>query len=121
MRRVYSSRQMERFEVTGEWPGDPLASPMQSYRLRATLAGYRRAHGGQLPDIEGCRLRMSSIHGAKGREADHVVLLNGMTGKTAVGYELDKDSERRVFYVGVTRARKRLTIVTAENAAEILL
>lgn len=121
LRRIYSDRQYKAFEVTGEWPFDPLMSSQQSYRLRAALNEYRRKNDGILPDVRDCKLHLSSIHGAKGREADHVVLINGMTGKTATGYELDKDAERRVFYVGVTRARKRLTIVTAENAAEILL
>lgn len=121
LRRIYNDRQYKTFEITGEWPFDPLLSQSQSYRLRAALADFRRKNGGMLPDVHKCKLHLSSIHGAKGREADHVVLVNGMTGKTATNYELDKDAERRVFYVGVTRARKHLTIVTGENATEILL
>lgn len=119
--RVYNAKDLQRFEMTDEWPGDPLRSNTQSWRLKSTLSAYRRYGGGKLPTPESCNIHLSSIHGAKGREADHVILLNGMSGKTAMGYEVDKDAERRVFYVGVTRARKRLTIVTVENAVEILL
>jgi DNA helicase-2/ATP-dependent DNA helicase PcrA len=121
LRRIYSDKEYRDFEITGEWPFDPLRSGAQSWRLRSALADFRRRAGGQLPDPDGIRIHLSSIHGAKGREADHVVLVNGMSGKTATGYENDKDSERRVFYVGVTRARERLSIVTGENALEILL
>ncbi len=61
-------------------------------------------------------VRISSIHGAKGREADRVVLHLGMTERTVAGMELDPDSEHRVFYVGATRARHRLDILDGENA-----
>lgn len=121
LRRVYDDRQYRAFEATGEWPSDPLKSPLQSYRLRNSLAEFRRANNDQLPDPDGCRIHLSSIHGAKGREADHVVLINGMSGKTVTSYETDKDTERRVFYVGATRARSRLSIVLGENALDILL
>lgn len=63
------------------------------------------------------RIHLSSIHGAKGREADRVILFNGMGQKSAERfYGGDTDSEARVFYVGVTRAKKRLDIVMAENS-----
>ena len=60
---------------------------------------------------EAPRVRIETIHGAKGREADNVLLLTELTGRVARGYELDPDSEHRVFYVGVTRARERLCVV----------
>jgi superfamily I DNA/RNA helicase len=57
------------------------------------------------------RVRIETIHGAKGLEADHVCLLTSTTGRIQRGFELDPDSEHRVFYVGVTRARESLWIV----------
>jgi DNA helicase-2/ATP-dependent DNA helicase PcrA len=60
-------------------------------------------------------IRLSSIHGSKGREADRVVLHTGMTERTAAGFDKDPDAERRVFYVGVTRARHRLDILEGMN------
>lgn len=59
-------------------------------------------------------IHLSSIHGSKGREADHVILVNGVTEKTDTNMalsQLNYDAEMRTFYVGVTRARHRLTLV----------
>lgn len=65
-------------------------------------------------------IRLSTIHGSKGREADRVILINGMSDKTLAGFEADPDSEIRTFYVGVTRARQMLHIVDAQNPLTIL-
>jgi superfamily I DNA/RNA helicase len=51
---------------------------------------------------------LMSIHQSKGREADTVILDLEMATKTYDGYLKDPDSEHRVFYVGVTRAKQRL-------------
>jgi superfamily I DNA/RNA helicase len=56
---------------------------------------------------------VSTIHGVKGGEADHVVLLTGLSARASLGMQRDADPEHRVFYVGATRARKSLTIVAA--------
>lgn len=61
-------------------------------------------------------IRLSSIHGSKGREADRVVLHTGMTDRTALGFEKDPEAEHRVWYVGATRARHRLDILDGNNA-----
>ena len=55
------------------------------------------------------RIRVSTIHRAKGGEADHVALLMDST-KACVESE-DQDAEKRVWYVGITRAKKELHIV----------
>lgn len=52
------------------------------------------------------RIKLSTIHGVKGQEADHVVVLPDMSPKTWSHFHRDPDSEHRVFYVGITRARK---------------
>jgi DNA helicase-2/ATP-dependent DNA helicase PcrA len=57
-----------------------------------------------------CLVRISTIHSAKGDEADNVVLMPDMTPRTYEGYQEDPDNEHRVFYVGVTRAKERLFI-----------
>lgn len=60
-------------------------------------------------------VRISTIHGAKGREAENVVLLNSIGKRSADAAAIDPDAELRVFYVGVTRAKKTLTVVNGEN------
>lgn len=62
------------------------------------------------------RIRLSTIHGAKGGEADNVLLLSDMSRQTEESYEQDPDSETRVFYVAVTRAKDRLAIVAPQSA-----
>ena len=55
------------------------------------------------------RIRVSTIHRAKGGEADNVAILMDST-KACVESE-DQDAERRVWYVGMTRAKKELHII----------
>jgi len=45
-------------------------------------------------------------------EADRVILLNAMSERTLASYHKDSDSEIRTFYVGVTRAKEQLDIIT---------
>lgn len=61
--------------------------------------------------FEKCRITISTIHGAKGKEADNVVLCPDMTQRTFDGYFARPEPEHRVWYVGVTRARKNLFIL----------
>lgn len=51
---------------------------------------------------------LSTIHGVKGREADNVVILPDMTPATFENLQNNPDSEHRVWYVAVTRARHRV-------------
>jgi DNA helicase-2/ATP-dependent DNA helicase PcrA len=57
-------------------------------------------------------VELSTIHHAKGREADHVVVCPDMSRRP---YEAltgsSSDDEHRVWYVAVTRARERLTLL----------
>ena len=57
------------------------------------------------------RVRLSTIHAAKGGEAEHVVLFREMARRTYDEMEQNEDDERRVWYVAVTRAREKLTVV----------
>jgi DNA helicase-2/ATP-dependent DNA helicase PcrA len=62
------------------------------------------------------RVRVSTIHSAKGGEADHVVLMTDMALRTHDEMARNPDDERRVWYVGVTRARDRLTLVDPDRS-----
>jgi DNA helicase-2/ATP-dependent DNA helicase PcrA len=61
------------------------------------------------------RVRISTIHSAKGAEAEHVILMKEMARKTFQEMEKFPDQENRVFYVGVTRAKQRLSIIDSPN------
>jgi superfamily I DNA/RNA helicase len=62
------------------------------------------------------RIRVETIHGAKGAEAENVLLTTDMTYRTNRGYELDPDSEMRVLYVALTRASRRLVLLAPQTA-----
>lgn len=57
-------------------------------------------------------VRIDTIHGVKGDEADIVVLLSDISRLTWKELEENPTSEHRVFYVGCTRARETLYIVS---------
>lgn len=76
-------------------------------------------------------LSFKTIHGSKGLEADHVVILNMDSGTIGFPSEIADDpllslvspeaepfehaEERRVMYVALTRARKTVTILASET------
>jgi len=64
------------------------------------------------------RVRLSTIHGSKGGEATHVVLFREMARRTYREMELSPEDEARVWYVGVTRTRERLTLVDSTTRQE---
>ena len=61
------------------------------------------------------RINLSTIHGAKGGEADNVMLLTDLSRKAQEAMEVNADDETRVFYVGATRARDTLHIVQPQR------
>lgn len=61
------------------------------------------------------RIRISTIHAAKGGEADHVLLMSDMSQRTWEDWQRYPDDEHRVFYVGATRARDTLRVVTPRD------
>jgi DNA helicase-2/ATP-dependent DNA helicase PcrA len=56
-------------------------------------------------------VRVSTIHGAKGAQADHVILLTDMAWRTFDEAKRFYEDEARTWYVAATRAKKKLTIV----------
>ncbi len=60
-------------------------------------------------------IKLSTIHGAKGGEADNVLLLTDLSTKFAKEYEKNPDDVNRLLYVGITRARQSLHIVLPKN------
>lgn len=57
------------------------------------------------------RIRLSTIHGAKGGEADHVAVYTEVSMRSYETMQRDPDSETRVFYVAATRAKKSLHFI----------
>ena len=64
-------------------------------------------------------IRLSTIHAAKGHEANHVVLLTDQTARVVETSEKNPDDEVRVFYVGMTRTKNELDIVEGYNGYKL--
>ncbi|WP_254279774.1 UvrD-helicase domain-containing protein [Haloarcula marina] len=102
-----------------------------NFQERTVDAYFKGDYRGMDPD----RVRLGTIHSAKGREADHVFVATDLTEKVVEqmaatvdqqGIEVPgvdeftkhtspvptlTDNERRVFYVGMSRARERLVLM----------
>jgi len=64
---------------------------------------------------EGPRITLSTIHGAKGGEAQNVVLLTDLSENTMKAYEKNADDENRLFYVGATRTKEHLHVISPKQ------
>lgn len=103
---------------------------VSNYQERSVDAYFHGDYQGMDPS----QVRLGTIHSAKGREADHVFIATDLTEKVveqmaasipdpknvAGADEFSKrsdpvptltDNERRVFYVGMSRARERLVLM----------
>lgn len=112
-------RALNREMIPYEAPG--LGSPWTSKVAQALRQGktpeipiqwrefYRQADLSRPIEIS-----LSTIHQAKGREADNVILDLQMSTKVLNNIYKDRDAELRVMYVGLTRAAHKL-ILCGEN------
>jgi len=61
------------------------------------------------------RIKISTIHGAKGGEAENVVIQTDVAQRTHREMQTQPDDEHRVWYVAVTRAKEKLIIITPQT------
>lgn len=84
------------------------------YANQEEAAFIRRLLGRKQP-IGEPNITLSTIHAAKGSESSHVVLALDFSYKTYKTWVTFMNSELRTYYVGVTRAKDRLTLKLKEN------
>ncbi|RYJ12793.1 ATP-dependent helicase [Halogeometricum borinquense] len=116
------------FVPDGAAAGD-MVRKVTSFQRKSVEAYFAGEYQGMDPN----RVRVGTIHSAKGREADHVFVSTDLTEKVVeqMAASVDDeevsgveefttstdpvpiltDNERRVFYVGMSRARERLVIL----------
>ena len=90
---------------------DTLRSGEEADIRRASGAGYQSG-----------AVRLMTLHGAKGLEFP-VVFLCGLTEKVlplVSSRETDEEEERRLFYVGITRATEELVLTTRGDPSPFL-
>ena len=92
-----------------DWPGAVLQRGVTP-EVRAYLADIWRLNDNWMPDP---RIICTTIHAAKGREADTVYICHDMTTATYQAYckRDTAETEHRLAYVAVTRARKKCILV----------
>jgi DNA helicase II / ATP-dependent DNA helicase PcrA len=79
----------------------------------------RRSETGESPSVGA--LTLSTVHSAKGQEWPVVFVLGLSEGQFPISYATTPEAveeERRLFYVAVTRARRRLYLSYAEKSRE---
>jgi DNA helicase-2/ATP-dependent DNA helicase PcrA len=108
-------KELQRYAVPAEWPTtkiwhDALLGIPHERRMYY-LAARRRGEKLMAPP----RVRIETIHGAKGAEADHVLLMTDVSERTWRGFHADPDPEHRVFYVAATRARESLHLIRPQT------
>lgn len=66
-------------------------------------------------------IRVSTIHASKGKEADRVILLTSLTNRITEAMTTTRgaDDEHRCMYVGVTRAKSKLDIISDDEGYQI--
>ena len=99
------------FSNTQRWYDVFKINPDECLYIREMLRCEENLH-------KDARVQLSTIHSAKGGQADNVLLIldNTKTIREAVEKNDDKhDEEHRVWYVGVTRTKKNLYIMTAKR------
>jgi ATP-dependent DNA helicase RecQ len=74
---------------------------------------YEALHERQRERDTNGRIYLSTVQSAKGLEFDHVIVL-GKWGPPAS--KADQEEERRIYYVGMTRARKTLALCELEDS-----
>lgn len=92
---------------------EDLAAADPAADLTALVADLdRRADQAHAPSMDGVTL--STLHAAKGLEWDAVFVVGAQEGTLPFVHALDDaesvEEERRLFYVGITRARRHLTV-----------
>jgi DNA helicase-2/ATP-dependent DNA helicase PcrA len=116
--------------LPGPGTADDMLRKVSGFQEQSVAAYFAGEHRGMARD----RVRVGTIHSAKGREADHVFVATDLTEKvveqmvasvpdpeavpgvdeftkTSDPVPVLTDNERRVFYVGMSRARKRLVLL----------
>jgi len=109
-RKITLSREDIVIPYVDDWPSlftDKRHELAQILVLRQQINEFGLGIIGPMPNID-----ISTYHSSKGREADHVVLYTDCYKSTWDEQQDNPDSEIRLAYVGITRSKGSVTIIT---------
>ena len=120
--RLAKEMQSGSSEVNLELSGDDLSLTQNSNRTTSMRTFLReledRAEQNNPPTLPGVTL--ATLHAAKGLEWKHLFLIGVAEGLLPISNATDLNEERRLFYVGVTRARENIQITYAGKPSSFL-
>lgn len=101
--------------------GDEINDLFEFEKKLKKIATLQKNHSSNLAPIT-----LSTIHGSKGLEYDNVFIIDLIEDEFPSAFSLKSDTssgmleeERRLFYVGMTRARKNLKLITIKNLFDL--
>lgn len=101
---------LKRLDKDQAWVKDlPRLPPRARQYLSTVLDRY------EAKELLEPQIQLMSIHRAKGKEADRVILFQAMARETYRAFLKHPDEEHRVWYVGITRAREELVLVRTSH------
>ncbi len=100
-------------DLIEQWEAGQGDEPLPAEYFDFFLQEYLNAQRRQVRFGSGVLL--STVHGVKGEEFEHVILLGADWGKAFGKGDQSNEEERRLFYVGMTRAISRLVMMQLDN------
>lgn len=121
-----TDRKLQEWEVTPEFReklNQPWITAMDKvpWYIRAyaqrLVPLYREKGDSMFDDVP---VKLTTIHRAKGSEEDNVIILMDLPKKVITSmYDPDDDTELKIFYTAVTRARKKLYLYTKTSKTSL--
>ena len=101
----------ERIYALSDLPVDYLPWYEAFKKISSTLREYFLAARRNGESLSTPRIKINTIHGVKGGEAEHVAVMTDMAARSHRYMQMFPDDEYRVFYVAATRAKSGLNII----------
>lgn len=93
-------------KITGDWDQLDMTKEQRDYIQELVTSGEDL--------MKPARIKVSTIHGVKGEECDNVIIYTDLEPIIIQSAYRDKDTEHRLFFVGVTRAKENLFIMNQD-------
>ena len=94
-------------KVSGDWTVLKMDEPQKQYIQDLVASGEDLT--------KPARIKVSTIHSVKGEECENVILFTDLEKIIYDAAQVNKDTEHRLFFVGITRAKNKLYIMNQDS------